>query len=110
MIGRTDLLETNKVILPWKAKEIDFSNILYRPKVSKEIRTHCVIKQDHGIDKILDLKLIELAKPALENSQPVKIEQDIKNTNRTTGAMLSGEVCRRFGEEGLTRGYYILQI
>ncbi len=101
MIGRTELLEVNTDILPWKAKGIDFSKILYKPEVPETVDTHCTISQDHGIDKVLDLKLIELARPALENTQPVKFELPIKNSNRTTGAMLSGEVCRVFGEEGL---------
>ncbi|TAM42811.1 glutamate synthase subunit alpha, partial [bacterium] len=101
MIGRTDLLEVRKDILPWKAKHIDFSRILYKPVVSKSTGTHCVIKQDHGIDKILDLKLIELARPALEKTTPVKKELEIKNVNRTCGAMLSGQVCKRYGESGL---------
>jgi len=101
MVGRTDLLELNQEILPWKAQKLDFSKIFYRPQVAKSIATHCTVKQDHGIDKALDLKLIELAKPALEKSSAVRIELGIRNTNRTTGAMLSGEVCRIFGEEGL---------
>ena len=101
MIGRVDLLEANTEILPWKAKGIDFSKILYKPKVSKEVDTHCTTKQDHGIDNILDLKLIDLAHAALDKSQPVNIELNIENTNRTIGAMLSGRVCRIFGEHGL---------
>ena len=101
LVGRVDLLEPNKDILPWKGKRLDFSRILYRPDVPKGVDTYCTIKQDHGIDKILDLKLIELAKEALVNSKPVKIELPINNTNRTTGAMLSGEVCRIHGEVGL---------
>jgi len=101
MVGRVDLLELNQGILPWKAKEIDFSKILYRPQVPESVITHYCKKQDHGIDKILDLKLIELSKPALEKSQNVEINQKIENVNRATGAMLSGEVCRRFGESGL---------
>jgi len=101
MIGRTDLLEPNSEILPWKAKGADFSKILYRPGVSENIARHCVIKQDHGIDKILDRKLIELAKPALERRESVKHELSIKNVNRTAGAMLSGQICKTYGEEGL---------
>ncbi len=101
MIGRTDLLEVNSDILPWKAKQIDFSRILYKPEVPKAVGTHCTISQDHGIDKILDRKLIEFSKPALEKAESVKIDLEINNTNRTTGAMLSGEVCRIYGEEGL---------
>jgi len=103
MVGRTDLLEPNTEIIPWKAKAIDFSRILYKPEVAKNIGTHCTIAQDHGIEKALDLKLIELAKESLKDQKPVKIELNIANTNRTTGAMLSGEVCRVFGEEGLAQ-------
>jgi len=101
MVGRTDLLEVNTEIIPWKAKAIDFSRILYKPQVAKTIGTHCAIAQDHGIDKVLDLKLIELSKESLKSQKPVKIELNIENTNRATGAMLSGEVCSIFGEEGL---------
>jgi len=101
MVGRTDLLELNQDILTWKAKGIDFSRILYKPDVPAQVKTHCTIKQNHGIDKVLDLKLIELARPSLQDGRQVKAELTINNTNRTAGAMLSGEVCRRFREEGL---------
>ncbi len=103
MIGRTDLLEVRKALLPWKAKRLDFSRILYKPKVTKEVSTHCTIPQNHNIDEILDLKLIDLARPALEKATPVKKEIRIKNVNRTTGAMLSGQVCKRYGESGLAQ-------
>jgi glutamate synthase domain-containing protein 2/glutamate synthase domain-containing protein 1/glutamate synthase domain-containing protein 3 len=101
MVGRTDLLELNSKIVPWKAKGIDYSKVLYKPKVPKAIGTHCQFSQDHGIEKVLDRKLIELAKPALEKREPVGIDLEIKNINRTTGAMLSGELCKRYGEEAL---------
>jgi glutamate synthase domain-containing protein 2/glutamate synthase domain-containing protein 3 len=101
MVGRVDLLELNQEILPWKAKEIDFSKILFKPQVSESVITHHCKQQDHGIDKILDLKLIELARLALAEAKNVEITQKIENINRTTGAMLSGEVCKRFGESGL---------
>lgn len=101
MVGRTDLLEMNTDILPWKAERIDFSKILYKPEVSETVGTHCTMKQDHSIDKVLDLKLIALAKGALTKAKPVTIELPIENINRTTGAMLSGELCRAYGEEGL---------
>ena len=101
LVGRTDLLKANQSILPRKAKNIDFSRVLYKPDVDKAIKTHCVIQQDHGIDKIMDLKLIELAKPALTKQQVVSIKLPIRNTNRAVGAMLSGQVCRMYGEEAL---------
>jgi len=101
MVGRTDLLRLNSDIRHWKAKTIDFSKILYRPKVLNRVKTHCSVEQNHEIDKVLDLKLIKLAKPALEKREAVSLELEINNTNRTTGAMLSGRVCQVFGEEGL---------
>jgi glutamate synthase domain-containing protein 2/glutamate synthase domain-containing protein 1/glutamate synthase domain-containing protein 3 len=101
MIGKADFLDINRNIIPWKAKDIDYSKIVYRPKVSKKNTVYCNISQDHGLDKVLDRKLIEFAKPAFHYREPVKKEIAINNTNRSTGAMLSGEICRRFGEEGL---------
>ena len=101
MVGQTDLLDVDRTIFPWKAKKIDFAKILYKPTISKKVDTHYTRAQDHGIDKVLDRKLIELAKGALNDSKPVKIYLNIKNINRTTGAMLSGEVCRIRGEDGL---------
>ena len=101
MVGRTDLLAANEDILPWKAKGIDLSKILYKPKAGKDVNTHCTISQDHGVDRVLDLKLIERANKSLKDSQPTKIELSIKNVDRTTGAMLSGEVCKTHGEHGL---------
>ena len=101
LIGHTEFLEVNDAVLHWKAKGVDFSNILYKPQVPSDIGTHCTIKQDHGIDKVLDLKLVDLSRDALEKKEPVKAELTIKNTDRATGAMLSGEVSRRYGEDGL---------
>ena len=98
LVGRADLLEVDRKILPWKAKNIDFDRILYRGEGS---RTHCTQEQDHGMDKILDNQLIKLAKPALSGKGPVRHELEISNFNRTAGAMLSGELVKKFGESGL---------
>lgn len=102
LIGRTDLLEVNKELLGNKSRGIDFSRILYKPQVSKDIDRYCSRKQDHGVDKVLDRKLIKLADKALERAEPVSLNLEIENTDRTTGAMLSGEVARRYGESGLS--------
>ncbi len=101
LIGRTDLLESHTAIIPAKAKGMDFSRILYKPEVPDTVGRRCLKAQDHGIDTVLDRTLIEKAKPALVDRKPVTLELPISNVNRTTGAMLSGEVCRRFGEEAL---------
>ncbi len=102
MIGRTDLLEMNSDILTWKARNIDYSRLLYKPNVSKAVATHCTIKQNHAINEVLDRELIKSAHPALTNKEAIKKNFAISNVNRTTGAMLSGEVCRVYGEEGLS--------
>lgn len=101
LIGRTDFLEVNSNIVPAKAKGIDFSRILYKPEVPATVGRRCTKAQDHGVDSVLDRTLIERAKIALTDAKPVTIEMPISNVNRTTGAMLSGEVCKRFGEEAL---------
>jgi len=103
MIGRTDLLEVNTEILPWKAKNIDFSKILYRPEPSKGRQTYYCVKQNHNLEKVLDLELIAQAKDALNKRGPASIALPIKNINRASGAMLSGEACRIYAEEGLSQ-------
>lgn len=104
LVGRTDLLEPNKDILPWKAGKIDFSKILYKPTLDKGADIRCTQSQDHGIDNLLDSELIRLSERAIKWGEQISIEHGIKNINRTTGAMLSGEVCRLHGEEGLPDG------
>ncbi len=101
LIGRTDLLTVDYDILPWKAKNIDFSKILYKPEVPTHVGVYCTKTQDHEIDDVLDRKLIEQAKNSISKKEKVKIEMEIKNTDRTVGTMLSHEVCKRYGEEYL---------
>lgn len=101
MIGKTEYLEMNSAIDHWKANGIDISKILYKPQVPSNIATQCVTTQDHGIDKVIDNKLIELAKPALEKAEKVVIDMPVFNTNRTVGTMLSGRVAKIYGGNGL---------
>jgi len=101
MVGRVDLLEAADVIAHWKAQGIDLSQILHRPDVAAAVPTRCVQEQDHGLARALDNELIELAKPALVGRQPVEIDLPIRNVNRTVCTMLSAEVSRRWGLEGL---------
>ena len=101
MIGRVDKLDVKKAIDHWKAKGLDFSRVFYDPPVDKSIPRHCTRKQDHGIELQLDNQLIEKARDALEHKKPVRIEMPILNINRTVGAMLSSEIARRYGTEGL---------
>ena len=101
LIGRTELLDMKRGIEHWKARGLDFSSIFYMPNMPKEVARHHTEVQDHGLDKALDHRLIELAKPALEREEKVTIEVPIRNINRTAGTMLSGEVAKRYGHEGL---------
>jgi glutamate synthase (NADPH/NADH) large chain len=100
LIGRADLLDKSKAVSHWKAKGLDFSKIFYIPEASDEPRYH-VGTQDHGLDKALDHKLIAQAKPAIERGEKVSFISPIKNLNRTAGAMLSGEVAKKYGHDGL---------
>jgi glutamate synthase (NADPH/NADH) large chain len=102
MIGRTDRLEAKKAIEHWKAKGLDFSNILYQPDVGPEVGRFCQIKQDHGIDRSLDVTtLLDLAKPAIERGEKVVAELPIRNVNRVVGTITSGEITKKHGAKGL---------
>ncbi|MEO8127429.1 MAG: hypothetical protein ABI822_10080 [Bryobacteraceae bacterium] len=101
MVGRVDMLEMREAIDHWKAKGLDFSAILYNPPVPARVGRRCTIEQDHGLKRALDYKLIDHAAEALESKTPVEFRLPIRNVHRTVGAMLSGEIARRYGSEGL---------
>ena len=101
LIGRSDLLDMKKGVEHWKAKGLDFSKIFYMPAMPADVARHHVETQDHGLEKALDNRLIELATPALERREKVTVETPIRNINRTVGTMLSHEVAKRYGHDGL---------
>jgi glutamate synthase domain-containing protein 2/glutamate synthase domain-containing protein 3 len=101
MIGRVDKLEMRSAQEHWKARGLDFSQILYNPQVPSRVGRRCTIAQDHAIGEVLDRELIEIAKPALEGTANVERAMPIRNVHRSVGSMLSGEVARRFGSKGL---------
>jgi glutamate synthase (NADPH/NADH) large chain len=101
MVGRVDMLDARQAIDHWKAKGLDLSMILYKPKMPARIARRCVQKQDHGLDQALDYKLIDHAREALESLTPIEIKLPIRNVHRTVGAMLSGEIARLYGSAGL---------
>ncbi|MDD5097009.1 MAG: glutamate synthase large subunit [Candidatus Omnitrophica bacterium] len=98
MIGRSDLLELNQAIVPLKAKQIDYSRILYRPDLPDNIGRFCKNKQDSALNGVLDQKLIQLWEDCIARNESVRISVGINNTNRAAGVMLSGEVCKRCGD------------
>jgi glutamate synthase (NADPH/NADH) large chain len=101
LIGRSDLLDMKRGIAHWKAKGLDFTKIFAQPKVPAEVARHQCESQDHGLAHALDHRLIEQARPALEQGKKVAIETPVRNVNRTVGTMLSHEVARRHGHAGL---------
>ena len=101
LIGRVDLLDMKKGIEHWKARGLDYSRIFHRPDVPASVSRRQVETQDHGLEKALDNHLVELARPALERGEKVRIELPVRNINRTVGAMLSGRVAAKYGHAGL---------
>jgi glutamate synthase domain-containing protein 2/glutamate synthase domain-containing protein 1/glutamate synthase domain-containing protein 3 len=101
MVGRVDMLETRQVVNHWKARGLDLSMLFHTPTVPSRVARRCVQEQDHGIEKALDYKLIEHAADAIERGTPVEIKLPIRNIHRTVGAMLSGEIARKYGSAGL---------
>ncbi|HEX2553594.1 MAG TPA: glutamate synthase large subunit [Microvirga sp.] len=101
MIGQSDALDRQAAIDHWKAKGLDFTKLFHKPDVGPEVAIRHVERQVHPILEVLDRTLIARAEPALERGEPVTIEAEIKNSDRTVGAMLSGEVAKRHGHEGL---------
>jgi glutamate synthase (NADPH/NADH) large chain len=102
MVGRSERIEMRRAVDHWKARNLDFSRILFKPTVPKHYGRTCQVPQDHGLDEALDATtLLELCRPALEARRPVAATLPIRNTNRVVGTMLGSEVTRRFGPEGL---------
>ncbi|MDX2201729.1 MAG: glutamate synthase large subunit, partial [Hyphomicrobiaceae bacterium] len=101
MVGQSQVLDTERAVGHWKARGLDFSRLFHKPDAPKGVAIYHCESQDHGLDKVLDNKLIAAAMPALEAGKRVKAEFDICNRDRTAGAMLSGEIAKRFGHAGL---------
>jgi len=104
IIGRSDLLERNPDIGHWKTRDLDLSGLLSIPAESKDHAMHCIEKQDDKIGLVLDHELITEAEKAISEKQPVMISRPIRNTDRTTGAMLSGKIASLYGSAGLPDG------
>ncbi|MEO7675187.1 MAG: glutamate synthase-related protein, partial [Verrucomicrobiota bacterium] len=102
MVGRTDRLEPRKAIDHWKAKGLDFSKILHQPEVGEGVGRYQQIKQDHAIDKSLDmLQLLAICEPAIARKEKVIANLPIRNVNRVTGTILGSEITRRHGVNAL---------
>ena len=94
LIGRVDLLDTKKGVAHWKAKGLDFSRIFHVPTAPADVPRRQTELQEHGLERALDVKLIEKCRPAIERGEKVQFMEEVRNVNRTVGAMLSGELIR----------------
>jgi glutamate synthase domain-containing protein 2/glutamate synthase domain-containing protein 1/glutamate synthase domain-containing protein 3 len=102
MVGRVDRLDTREAIAHWKARGLDFTNILRRPPEADIYKNFCDDKQDHGIDRSLDVTdLLPACAPALERGEKVVVERHVRNIQRTVGTILSSEVTKKYGPKGL---------
>lgn len=101
MVGRTDMLDMRRGIEHWKARGLDYSKLFYKPQVKADVAIRHSESQDHGLEKALDHQLIKKSKAALEKKAKVIFETPVKSMNRSVGAMLSGQVAKRYGHAGL---------
>jgi len=102
MVGRSERLEMRRAVDHWKARKLDFSRILFKPTVPKDVKRTSRIRQEHGLEEALDAStLIPLCRPALENRTPIAATLPIRNGNRVVGTMLGSEVTKKWGAEGL---------
>jgi glutamate synthase (ferredoxin) len=101
MIGRVDRLDVRRAVEHWKAHGLNLSQILHDPDLAAGSPRHRTTVQDHGLDRALDMELIEACRPALERAEAVDIAADIRNDHRTVGTMLGYHVTKRYGGAGL---------
>jgi glutamate synthase (NADPH/NADH) large chain len=109
MIGQMQMLDRVKLIAHAKAQGLDFSKLFTRPQVPPSVAIYNCEEQDHKIHDIVDRELIARSQAALSRAEPVRLAMPIRNTDRTTGAMLSGEIARRYGHDGLPDDTVVVQ-
>ncbi len=109
MVGQTQRLDARKAASHWKAGGLDLTKILHKPEVPAAVGLYCRQKQNHNLDKALDLELIAKAAPALERGERVEFEQRIRNVNRTVGTMLSYRISKARGEAGLPEDTIVIR-
>ncbi len=104
-VGQVGALDTTLARAHWKAHKLDLTSVLYEPEsafMNQDL--YCSSSQDHGLDKALDQQLIVMSREALDAGSPVCFSTTIGNVNRTVGTMLSHEVTKAYGGQGLPDG------
>ena len=101
MVGQSQKLNVNKAIKHYKASGLDLSSILYKPEKAKEVPNHNTTTQDHALEHVLDFEIIKAAIPSIYRKEKTRVTFDIKNTDRSVGAILSNEISKIYGAQGL---------
>ena len=101
MVGRSDMLDVNKAVGHWKAKDLDLSALLHVPDVSDAVAKHNIKEQNHQLDDVMDHQIISMTKHSRENETKISLERPIKNYNRSVGAMLSNQIAKQYGDAGM---------
>ncbi|GAA4048451.1 glutamate synthase large subunit [Parerythrobacter jejuensis] len=101
MVGRVDKLDMRRVHRHWKANGVDLSRLLHEVDLPEGASLHHTEVQDHGLDAAMDVELIKACQPAIRDGEPVVLDREIRNVNRTVGTMLSGEIAKAYGHAGL---------
>ncbi|MFS3130296.1 glutamate synthase large subunit [Nocardioides sp. Bht2] len=103
-VGQVGALDVDRAVSHWKASGLDLSPVLHAPELPAGAALHNTTGQDHGLDKALDVELIKIAQPAIQNGEPVRAQVEVCNVNRTVGTMLGHEVTKRYRGAGLPEG------
>jgi glutamate synthase (NADPH) large chain len=98
-VGHVELIDATEAVDHWKTAGLDLTPIFHSPDVEGDRRR--TRSQDHGLDKALDITLVQLSEGALSDARPVRLELPIRNVNRTVGTILGHEVTKRYAGEGL---------
>lgn len=101
MVGQSQKLNVNKAIKHYKANGLDLSTILYKPEKAKTVPNHNTTTQDHALENVLDFDIIKAAIPSIYRKERTRVTFDIKNTDRSVGAILSNEISKIYGSQGL---------
>ena len=101
MVGQSQKLNVNKAIKHYKASGLDLSTILYKPEKAKEVPNHNTTTQDHALENVLDFDIIKAALPSIYRKERTRVTFKIKNTDRAVGAILSNEISKIYGAQGL---------
>ncbi|MDO9039549.1 MAG: glutamate synthase-related protein, partial [Lutibacter sp.] len=99
MVGQSQKINVNKAIEHAKAKGLDLSPILYQPKTHKPL--HNTESQNHELENVLDFDILRMGHPAIYRKEKMFLEFPIKNTDRTVGAIVSNELSKIYGDNGL---------